>query len=129
MPSPLVTSTGRFDLSAIMRAAIAMCWTYRTTATGIGTASIEFQTARVFDRSRLSLALRAVWKQARRQRQTWRINQPEAVALSEALEAAKRLRWAAEAAAISAELLAASGNALAVPAPSPALPEPIRLAA
>lgn len=123
MPT-LLTPAGRFDLCAIMRAAHALCWIFRTSATGIGTAAIKFHTARVYDRSRLSFALRSVWRQARRQRQTWRLNQPEARARGEALEAATRARWAAEAASIRAELGLASPTPAAATPAAPALPAP-----
>lgn len=125
----LIRTNGHFDLSAIMRAAIALCWIVRTTATGIGSENIQFHTAPVFDRSRMSGSLKAVWRQARRQRQTWRINQPEAVARFEALELANRIRWAAEAASIRAELCTSTVAIVAtVAAPLPS-PEPVRLAA
>ena len=99
-----LTSDGRFDRRAIMVAAHADCWTLRTRAEGIGTASITFRTERVYDRRRLATALAAQWRQARRQRLDRIIASTEAEARFQAAEDARRIRWAAEQAAIRAEI-------------------------
>jgi len=114
----LVLTTGRYNLAAIMRAAHQLCWSFRTTAVQVGPSAVdlEFKPVRVYDRGRLSGALRAVWKQARRERLTWRCNSPAALLAEQQAEAAKRLRWAAEAAEIRRELAAAA------PLPAPAIP-------
>lgn len=101
-----VTSSGAYDLSAIMRAAHAECWTFRTTARQVGprATDLEFIVVRVYDRRRLAVALRAVWRRTRRQQMTWRINQPEALARAASAEALIKARHATEHCAICAEM-------------------------